>query len=202
MHRADPLPRILLFNLLLALGLTLADPAHAAAPSRSCDDAPECQRLAAEGVEHFSAGRFTEAQLSYERAYALRPDPVLLYNLGRAMHKAGQLEQAGQYYKRFLDAGAAGDAAQQRKAEQYLAEVRKETAPPPSLPAPSPTQPLVPLLGTPPDAPPARVPLYRKPWLWAAVGISVAAAAVGLGVGLASRRPDLSGTLPDYPFAN
>lgn len=191
MHCTAPTLRAFYLTLPLVLLLALSGSARAAAPS--CDEDPTCQQLAAEGLEHFGAGRFAEAQKSYERAFALRADPTLLYNLARATHKAGRLAEAESYYQRFLAAGAAGDPAQQQKAAQYLAEVRKTLAPPIQ------PNPLVSTPATTPSPEPARGPLYRKPWLWAVVGVVVAGTAVGLGVGLAARRPDLSNA-EEYRF--
>ena len=47
------------------------------------------------------------------------------------------------------------------------------------------------------DDPP---PLYKKWWLWTAVGAAAVGIGVGLGVGLAARRPDLSGAVEVMPF--
>jgi tetratricopeptide (TPR) repeat protein len=160
-------------------------------------------------MESFGAGRFREAEDRFSQAYALRADPALLYNLGRAAHKAGRPQDAVPYYQRFLAADAAGDAEQRRKAEQYLAQARREAAPP-SLAPPQPKSETAPgppaserqPVQTQPSTEKPRVPVYRNPWLWVIVGVAVAGAAVGLGVGLAARRPDLSGAMVARPFEN
>jgi hypothetical protein len=47
---------------------------------------------------------------------------------------------------------------------------------------------------------PAKPPLYRRWWLWTAVGgVAVAGIAIGLGVGL-SARPTASTTVPAFQF--
>lgn len=89
----------------LALLLLVEALAHAGAPFPSCDDDPTCQPLFDEGLTHFKAGHFNEAEQSFARAYALRADPVLLYNLARALHKAGRPREAVPYYQQFLNAG-------------------------------------------------------------------------------------------------
>lgn len=196
----------------MALLLTLlASTARAGGSAPSCDEDPACQKLSAQGMESFGAGRFREAEDRFSQAYALRADPALLYNLGRAAHKAGRPQDAVPYYQRFLAADAAGDAEQRRKAEQYLAQAQREAAPPvltsaqpmkktaPTLP-PSGMQPLLPPSQPSTERPP--IPLYRKPWLWVIVGVAVAGTAVGIGVGLAARRPDLSGAMVARPFEN
>lgn len=208
MPLADSSTRLLWLLLLLPL---LSATSYAAEISPSCDSDPVCQKIAADGMELFSANRYMEAKERFARAYALRADPALLYNLGRTAHKAGHPQEAATYYQLFLDAGAAGDTEQRRKTEQYLSQAQKEAAPPPV------TSPL-PIKGTasaspeieiqPPASLPKsssespHVPLYRKPWLWAIVGAALAGTAVGLGVGLAARRPDFSNAMDARPFAN
>jgi tetratricopeptide (TPR) repeat protein len=195
MSPANQPARLLWLALLLVL---VASPARATGVPPTCADDPECQRLLSQGLEFFSASRFSEAQQLFARAYELRADPALLYNLGRTLHKAGKPQEAAPYYQRFLAAGAAGDPEQQRKAEQYLAEAQKEAAPSRQDPIPMTPVPL-PIRS---DARPSPVPLYRKPWPWVILGVVVAGAAVGLGVGLAARRPDLSDAVAATPFPN
>ncbi len=186
-HAAHPI-HLLWLVLLLPL---LSGTAAAAKDAPSCDDTPACQQLAAQGMEFFGAGRYREAEQSFAQAYAQRADPALLYNLGRAVHKAGRPREAAAYYQRFLDAGAAGDGEQRRKAEEYLSQAQKEATA--ALAAPPQPQ---------PSSKSSGVPLYRKPWLWAIVGVAVAGIAVGLGVGLAAHRPDLSDAIVARPFGN
>lgn len=203
------MPRALYSTHLLWLVLWLSllvNAARAAGPASSCDDDLTCKKLAAQGITSFGVGRYEEAEEHFAQAYALRADPALLYNLGRTVHKAGRPREAVRYYQQFLESGAAGDAEQRRKAQQYLSQAQKESASPlvtPPLPLSGPTPtPSGSAIQSPPSAEPPRAPLYRKPWLWAIVGVVVAGAAVGLGVGLAARRPDLSDTLDARPFAN
>jgi hypothetical protein len=82
-------------------------------------------------MELYDQGRFLEAHERLAQAYAQQADPVLLYSLGRTLHKAGRPREAVTYYQLFLNAGAAGDPAQRSKAEQYLAQAQKESATPP-----------------------------------------------------------------------
>ena len=194
----------------LILSLILcASPTWAAGSAPSCDEDPTCQNLATQGMEFFSAGRYREAEERFVQAYAMRGDPALLYNLARTLHKAGRPGDAISYYRRFLDAGAAGDVEQRRKAEQYLAQAQGEAAQTPLAQvgtpnpptSPSPVTAVQPLAAQPqPSTEKPLVPLYRKPWFWAIVGVAVAGAAVGIGVGVAARRPDLSDAMVARPF--
>lgn len=96
------------------------------------DSRREFDALLRSAVQHYEAGQAREAIGELERAYAIRPLPRLLYNLGRAHERAGSLTVAVDYYNRFLqtnpDAAAAAVAreamatAQRRAAEALQAE--------------------------------------------------------------------------------
>lgn len=51
----------------------------------------------------YKSGQFSRAAALLERAYALHPTPVLLYNLARAHESAGDDERAVASYRRYLD---------------------------------------------------------------------------------------------------
>lgn len=140
MPSATPAMRLLVLGLWL-----LTKPAYAvetAETSPACESDPECQRLLDQGMELYDQGRFLDAYQRLLKAYERQNDPTLLYNLGRALHKAGRAREAIKYYQLFLDAGAAGDAEQRRKAEQYLVQARKEAAQPSMAPPFAQTVPL------------------------------------------------------------
>lgn len=190
------MPRRLLLVALLLTGLSLMNQPSACAQSvagLSCDDDPDCSRIAAQASDHSLAGRFDEARRLYEAAYALRKAPLLLYNLARVMHKAGRPAEAMGYYQRYLDAGAEGSEANRRKAQQFLEQARREAGQAPS-PATSSAE-------TATERPSARpTPIYKRWWLWTTASVAVVGIAVGIGVGLAARRPDLTGSSEVRPF--
>lgn len=187
-----------LFLLLTVLSQTsVAGPAAAntADPlAGSCDDYAVCAALAAEAREHSQAGRFEEAKRAYLQAYQRRADPRLLYNLARVMHKAGRSYEAATYYKAYIDAGAEGNQDQRQKAEQYMAQARSEAA------ASEKPAGLEFSTAQPNAEGPQKTPIYRKWWLWTAVGVGVAAIAIGAGLGVASQRPDTTGSVEARPF--
>lgn len=214
-------PLIALCLLGLALDVTSrGGPAQAAV--LSCADDPDCDRLANEAREQSKAGRFEEAQRTYERAYQRRADPTLLFNLARVLHKAGRPAIAVIYYQKFLDVRGPANSDERRKVQEYLkqaqAEADGQTPPSPaSTPASEPSganpskavSSASPLTSTSPTSQPATAaspssdtPLYRKWWLWTAVGAGAGILIIGLAAGLAPRRPDLS-TVPEaHPFGN
>ena len=170
--------------------------------------------MADQASQHSQAGRYGDARRLYEAAYALRPDPLLLYNLGRVQHKAGRPADAAGYYERYLAAGAEGSETNRRKTEQFLEQARKEAgiATPTiqgassgsvvQIPASQPSV-STETAGIDPGAASGAEqpkPLYKKWWLWTAVGAAAVGIGVGLGVGLAARRPDLSGAVEVVPF--
>ena len=190
------LPRHSLLIGFLVTAMLELDPASVhAQPSvvLSCDDDPDCSRIAAQASEHSQAGRFDEALRLYEGAYALRKAPLLLYNLARVNHKAGRPAEAIGYYQRYLEAGAEGSEANRRKAQQLLEQARSEAG----LPLVPATSSGVMTSGSPPEG---AIPIYKKWWLWTVVGVAVVGIGVGLGVGLAARRPDLTGSSEVRPF--
>jgi hypothetical protein len=73
---------------------------------------PDAKAAAAEGRRAFDTGLFVEAQLAFQRAYALSSNPNQLRNAAIAAERAGALDQAVELFEKFLDeAGVASPAA-------------------------------------------------------------------------------------------
>ena len=53
---------------------------------------------------HYEEGRYSVAAALLEEAYALFPEPKLLYNLGRARESEGELDLAAAAYEAYLRA--------------------------------------------------------------------------------------------------
>ena len=170
----------------------------------SCDNDPDCSRIAAQASQQSRAGQYKEARRLYEAAYALRSDPLLLYNLARVLHKSGHPAEAVDYYQRYLDAGAEGVEENHHKSTQLMEQARieagQQAAHPVPLEAGQQAMHSVPLAVTPVKPTEQVVPLYKKWWLWTTVGIAAVGLGVGLGSGLAARRPDLTGASEVSPF--
>ena len=104
--------------------------------AQSRESRREFDALLRSAVQHYEAGQAREAISELERAYAIRPLPRLLYNLGRAHERAGSFAVAADYYNRFLltspdaEAGAiareAMATAQRRAAEVQQAEQARQ----------------------------------------------------------------------------
>jgi tetratricopeptide (TPR) repeat protein len=123
----------------------------------------------AEAEKLFNLGMFREAAAAYQRAYAARPLPVFLYNIGQCHRRMGglkQLERALFHYEAFIN--NTDDAAARERVRQESEELRREIA---RLRA---------------AERPAR-PFYTRWWFWTAVGVAVAGATVGTVLAL---QPD------------
>ncbi len=108
-------------RLLAASLLTLATAASSAPPA-----AGEAQALSLyrQSTEAYDGGRFQEAADLLLRAYALRNEPVLLFNLARAYEGMGDLRKAVDAYRGYL----AGDpaASDRRSVEQRVATLERQ----------------------------------------------------------------------------
>jgi iron complex outermembrane receptor protein len=183
----------------------VAVPAGAAPATARAQAAPSPATKGAR--QHFERGtalydlrRYHEAAAEYEAAFELKSEPSLLYNIGQAYRLAGELEPALSSYRAYLRrlANAPNRAeaerhilALQRELEQRKAAAEPAAGEPParSRAAAAVAQPQ-PLL-TPSVAPSSTsaststarsTPVYKKWWLWTAVGVVVAGATVGVAV--------------------
>ncbi|MCS6915988.1 MAG: tetratricopeptide repeat-containing protein, partial [Myxococcota bacterium] len=148
----------------------------------------------------YQARRYEEALAALEAAYAIRPDPRLLLNLGHACRRLGRNEEALEHYRRYQEQMPSLSPAEAAAVAEYMALARRALAraapvqPPPQAitPAPTPAQtpPSTPVPTLPPaSVPPASVlrpaplPLYQRWWFWGVVGIvavgTVTAAVLG-----------------------
>jgi tetratricopeptide (TPR) repeat protein len=111
----------------LALAFALA--ILAPAPARA-DEAQSPEQRALDLFDKsetaYQNGRFAEAAMYLRGAYALKPDPVLLYNLARAYEGMGDLDRAVKAYQDFL---AAEPSAKDRASiEMRVATLNKQIA--------------------------------------------------------------------------
>lgn len=69
------------------------------------EEPSEARKEAARGMfrvalEAFKGGRFQEALDKLEEVYKLDPNPIILYNIGRALEELGRLAEAAEYFQR------------------------------------------------------------------------------------------------------
>jgi tetratricopeptide (TPR) repeat protein len=155
----------------------------------NADDAAVARRHFQAGSSLFDLGKFREAAVEYEEAYKAKNDPALLFNIGQAYRGANDPAKAITAYKSFLR--HVPDAPRRPEVEGFILRLQKqldnEALSRPEQPKPPPpevAQPEThPLAGA-----QAKPPLYKRPWLWAAVGGAVVVA-VAVGVGVAYGVP-------------
>jgi hypothetical protein len=158
-------------------------PRARAAPGPGSNDA---RSFSWEAAGAFRIGRYGEAAAKYEAAFALRPDPALLYNAAQSHRLAGNKARALELYRNYVrlypDGASAEDARGHVSALKKVVEdqPRPQPASPTPSPAPAPASPdaetLPPSLETAaPHAPPpvattppsprrnASVPLLSRP---------------------------------------
>lgn len=169
-----------------------------------------------QGASYFKQGKYDQAITEYQEAQKHLLLPDFDFNLGQAYRLKGEPRSALESYKRYLLAVPDGEIADQ--ARGYVVQLSVEVddldrreklraqplrvEPPPVVVQPSPTP--APELAFPiVERPPQETPVWKRWWLWTAVGVAAAGLAVGLGVGLtanSSSPPSTSfGTVRPFP---
>jgi tetratricopeptide (TPR) repeat protein len=160
----------------------------AAAP---LEDATERARAHYEaGRALFSLGNYQEALREFTSGYQLAPKPRFLVNLGQTYRKLGQLEDAREMYRRFLQQ-VPHDDPDRPAVLTLLDEVDRELRlRPRQIVAPSPEPQTAAVVVV---APLKKPPFIRRHW-WIIPTVLVVAAGVGVGVyfGVRSTQPDCS----------
>lgn len=163
--------RSLVGLLILAVTLTLAAPAVAADPKKA-----EAETHYDQGKAYYKAGAFDLAIQEFLAGYKLDPRPGVLFNIARGYEELKDKPKAIEYYKKYVDLGAAAAAAteararmvvlerqikedeERKKAEEAERERQRQAAlnPPPAMPAPVETKaPGAAVPAAPPPAAPA-----------------------------------------------
>jgi len=162
---------------LLVTGPVVADPADGGPPAAPVAPPPapaataaaratdiEAAEHAAQGRRLYLLGRVQEAIAEYRRAYELRADPQFLFDTAEAYRELGATQQALFYYNRYL--AAAPGAPNRDLVEDRVAEMEMLRRPAPA------TALAPPAAGTAKNKP---APLWRRWWLWTAVGVALGA---------------------------
>jgi tetratricopeptide (TPR) repeat protein len=186
-----------------------------AAPTASDAASVAARRHFQDGSKAFSLGEFEAAIKEYRAAYNAKPDPAFLYNIAQAYRLAGDAGQAVFFYKSYLH--NLPEAPNRQEVEERIvaleplvarsktptvAEPAKTSAPTTTAPAtttslPAGAQPVATTTtaATTMTSAPAKTPLYKKWWLWTAVGVVAAGAAVGIGLGVTQSQQHFDAAL-------
>ena len=81
----------------------------AAGPARADDEVATYRAAVADGERRFHAEDFAGARAAFERAYAIHPEALLLFNIASTFRREGEDALAVQHYQRFLEEARAGD---------------------------------------------------------------------------------------------
>jgi tetratricopeptide (TPR) repeat protein len=164
-------------------------PTASAQPKEEKDSKAQALELFNQSADLYAQGKFDEAAKLLEKAYALHPEPVLLYNLGRAYEGLGENQKAIDAYTHYLDqAPKAKDrgalerriqtlkdqVAKEQKLEQEHAEAENK---PETLP-PAPQE----------KAPAPKPGGSAQLWPWVVTGVGAAIIGAGLFVGIQAKN--------------
>lgn len=179
--------RIAIAAALLLGNVRVAAAAPSPTPPASAD--VQLQRSAELGRRHFEHGRYQEAIAEFRRAYELKAEPIFLYDIARCYRQLGISDRALFFYERYQ--AAAPDAPNRDELDRVIAELNRDlksngAAPTPDLPPPDrvlpPSEDTRLAALTFDDRPPAESPqpLWRRWWVWTALGVVAAGAAVAV----------------------
>ncbi len=130
----------------------------------------------------YKAGQFDEALIQYERAYEAYPVPALLFNMGQCHKNLGSDERAIFFFSNYLRDQP--DAANREVVEELIGEARARVGAEEAREAASRPRPSLEHR--------SEDPLYRKWWLWAAVGAALATGAAVYAVSASDDDPSVS----------
>ena len=112
----------------LVVSLALCEMAPLARAQEKASPTEARRREASEHVQRGDAfkesGDHAAAAREYQKAYALVPHPVLIFNLAQVYRLAGERERAIEHYERYLAADPNGRAS--RQARQFADQLRGE----------------------------------------------------------------------------
>lgn len=179
--------------------------ARAAFARERCTEESSCKELIEHGRSQAKAEKFENALEVYQRAYEKWPEPWMLVSIGRMHQKLGQLDAAAASFRQYLSEPIPQrDDKLRARASEYLAQTEDElskqkiTVATESKAQPAPIEPASKI-----EVVQAKsVPIYKRWWLWTAVGLGavVVGAAIGGGLSAYAKRPDLEGAPILQPF--
>ena len=173
------------------------------APSAFAVDKEAARRAYEEGRRRYDLNEFGAALDAFKRAYLSFEDPVFLFNIAQCHRQLGHKEDAVKFYRSYLRNVPDAPNADEVKAiaARLQAEVdaqREEDARAAAAAATAASKPAAPearpvstaITATAPIEP--RTPVYKKWWLWTAVGVVAAGAATAIALSITSQRTENS----------
>lgn len=206
-------------SVVVVIGLLLSNVAFAGRTDEARDHYEKA-------TAHFAVGEFAEAAVEYQAAFKAKPDPALLYDAAQAYRLANNPDKALILYRNYVqlypnEPNIGEVRTQIEKLKDAVAAAEKaKTAPPTGTnepthinSEPSPSSPAAVTTGLEAAAAPATsstsaapvshsdephraTPIYKKWWLWTAVGV-VVAGGVATAVALSTRPSGSWSNAPD-----
>src|ERR1700712_5002648 len=90
------------FGLLLSICIGALTGTGAASAQATSPATTQARELFQAGVQHYEAGQFTQALAEFERAYALKPHPLVQVNIANCYDKLNQPAEALSHFDAFL----------------------------------------------------------------------------------------------------
>ena len=161
-------------------------------------------------AKHYDLGEYQDALASFKEAYRNYEDPSFLFNIGQCQRMLGQNVEAVRSFRAYLHQPNPANRTQveelitKLQSEIDAQEAAKNQPPEGTMHPVEPTHAVepAPAAATVVTARPAetrRTPIYKKWWLWTAVGVVAVGVAVGVGVGV-TQKPFPSGSTTDGTF--
>src|SRR5262245_28280027 len=114
-------PRLRSAVLISVVAMLLALPSAA----RADDDDTEAARIHYKaGEQYYVRGHYTQAIAEFKEAYRLSKASALLYNISQAYERSGDLVQARDHLKRYMDSGET-EAGEMPALKEKLASLDK-----------------------------------------------------------------------------
>ncbi|MFT3698374.1 MAG: tetratricopeptide repeat protein [Kofleriaceae bacterium] len=168
-----------------ALVLAMCGIAHA---EPTADAKKHAGELAVESQQHYKRGEFEVAVALLRQAYALYPQPNLLYNLGRALESMNDKQGAVDAYKQYLasadqveDRGAIERRVTTLQTEIDAAKAKPVEPAPPVKPIETPPVVQAPIVVQPPPPAPERETSIA-PWITMGIGVAIGGAGIGFAL--------------------
>ncbi|MET0409653.1 MAG: tetratricopeptide repeat protein [Polyangiaceae bacterium] len=172
-----PLPRGLLLGALISL---MAPALHAQSPAQP-EAAPAASKSVAqlneEGTAFYQQRDYRRAIERFIQAYAIDPDPNLLFNVARSYERLGEVDAAIEKYEQFLNTPGA-DASGRSRAQESLRALRESKSAP--APAASHSGEPVPAASSATSAPDASAGPSLLPWVVLGGGVVFTTVGVSL----------------------
>lgn len=166
-------------------------PALGTPPAGLVPDRALAKALFEQARQHYDEGKFREAAAAFVASYHAAPEdaqPALIYNVGKATERTGDLTNAAAFYRCYLATnppdgeGRAEAEARLALIEQGVPQARVWTEPQPTVEPEIVPSPSTDRVNEEPAQPPRRI------WTWVAAGVTGAALATGIGFGISSER--------------